>query len=295
MKRIDPPMLVEPGSLGAVQREGDEYVGVSGQRYAIENGIVRMLKHVDPDLARELEVQDVALALYSDPRLLMPRYEQDMARLAVLEMFGGKPPTGMVLDAGCGIGLLGSMFPDLGLVGLDASFTLLKTAKVGYAMLVEASAEALPFPDASFDTVIALNMLHHVIRPDAAVCEFARVLRPNGRLIALDPRRVFPVELAKRVLRGRDPAFAPTHKAFGVAEYHAIIRQQGRFHVEDARRVGLLSLLAMAGLDALGWSRWFKNPQTVVDALRGADRWLFRVPGLERAGLNLAVLGVRKG
>ena len=122
---------------------------------------------------------------------------------------------------------------------------------------------------------------------------FGPTLHP-GRLVALDPRKVFPIELAKRVLRGRDPAFAPTHKAFGVAEYDGIIRQGGRFRVETARRVGLLSLLVMAGFDALGWSRRLRNPQSVVDALRGADRWLFRVPGLERAGLNLAVRAVRQ-
>jgi SAM-dependent methyltransferase len=285
--------LVEPGTLGKVSRENEAYVGASGRRYAIERGIVRMLNEIEPLLAQEIETQRIALALYTDPKLLMPRYELDMARFAMQEMFGAALPKGRILDVGCGIGLLGSMFPELGLVGVDASFGLLQEARSGYSLLVEASAEALPFPAHSFDTVVALNMLHHVIRPDRAVREFARVLRPGGHVVALDPRKVSPIELAKKVLRGNDAAFAPTHKAFSVAEYGALIEQDGLFRIEAYRRVGLISLVAMAGLDALGWSRRLPRPQAVVDGLRELDRNLFRIRAIERAGLNLAVLGVR--
>jgi SAM-dependent methyltransferase len=147
----------------------------------------------------------------------------------------------------------------------------------------------LPFADASFDVVVALNMLHHVINPDRAVREFARVLVPGGVLVAVDPRKVWPIELAKKLLRGKNAAFAPTHKAFAPGEYSEIVRQSGLFEIEDSRRVGLVTLIGAGGLDALHVSKHLKSPQSVLRAFTVADRLAFAVPGMSRAGLNLAL------
>lgn len=285
--------LTTPGGGAPLRADGGALVSPDGARFLREGRIVRTLRNVDPELARELEAQEAAIDEYTDPALLMPRYERHVAEVAVVQLFGGRPPTGRILDAGCGIGMLGRLYPELGLVGLDASMPLLRRATSGYRLLIEGSAEALPFADATFDVVVALNMLHHVIRPTAAVREFARVLRPGGTLVAVDPRKVAAVELAKRLLRARDAAFAPTHKAFGVDEYDAIIRCGGRFRVDDARRVGLLSLLGMGGLDATRLSRLVPAPELAVRLLRRADDALFALPGVADAGLNLALRATR--
>lgn len=285
--------LLEPGTGLALERDGDAYVGRTGTRYAIEDGVVRMLGAVDPELAAELRAQDIALEEYRDPGLLMPRYERDMARLALVELFGGSPPRGDILDAGCGIGILGRLYPELNLVGLDASMTLIREAKSGYRLRVEASVEKLPFADQSFDVVVALNMLHHVINPDRAVAEFARVLRPGGTLVAVDPRKVGVIELAKQVLRGKDTAFAATHKAFGVEEYDRLVEQHGLFALERRERVGLFTLVSMGGLDALKLSPRLPNPELAANLLRNVDQALFRLPGVSRAGLNLAIRATR--
>ena len=44
------------------------------------------------------------------------------------------------------------------------------------------SAEALPFPDGSFDAVVGNFAMLHLARPEAAAAEFFRVLAPGGRL-----------------------------------------------------------------------------------------------------------------
>lgn len=286
--------LVVPGSGARLRREGEAFVAETGDRFPIEDGIVRLLREVDPDLARELEAQDDALDEYLSPHFLMPRYERDVAELALMTLFGGQAPAGRILDAGCGIGLLGRLYPELHLVGLDASMTLLREARTGYRLRVEGSAEALPFESESFDVVVALNMLHHVIRPELAVSEFGRVLKPGGTLIAVDPRRVQMIELAKRVLRGKNPAFAPTHKAFAVSEYQSLVELDELFEIEDYRRVGLATLLAMGGLDALNLSRLLPRRDWFADTLRALDAALFRVPGVDRAGLNLAIRARRR-
>jgi len=52
--------------------------------------------------------------------------------------------------------------------------------------VTDASAEALPFPDASVDAVVFTLVLCTVTDPDRALAEARRVLRPNGRLAVLE-------------------------------------------------------------------------------------------------------------
>lgn len=58
----------------------------------------------------------------------------------------------------------------------------LQDLKIPGATIQQCDAANLPFPDASFDLVIANHMLYHLDDPDSAIKEFARVLRPGGRL-----------------------------------------------------------------------------------------------------------------
>jgi len=139
-----------------------------------------MLDHVDAGLQQELVAQDAALELYLDERMLMSAYEplliqQIMQALGLTESVS--PATAPILDAGCGVGLVGRLYPHLDLYGVDASLTLLRHAKVGYCTLVECNAESLPFADGTFGLVLALNMLHHMMSPERVIAEFARVLR----------------------------------------------------------------------------------------------------------------------
>ncbi len=54
------------------------------------------------------------------------------------------------------------------------------------AEVVEAAAERLPFPDASFDTAVFTLVLCTVPDPDAALAETARILRPGGRMLFVE-------------------------------------------------------------------------------------------------------------
>ncbi|MEZ5891373.1 MAG: class I SAM-dependent methyltransferase [Xanthobacteraceae bacterium] len=98
-----------------------------------------------------------------------------------------------ILDVGCGSGGLARRLVAEGadVTGVDPNPQALIAARTlaPAARFEEASAEALPFQDAAFDVVLFLNALHHV-PPDAmdrAVAEAARVARPGGWLIVLEP------------------------------------------------------------------------------------------------------------
>lgn len=93
-----------------------------------------------------------------------------------------------LLDVGCGGGLLAEEFARLGcdVTGLDRSLPTLAAAKAHAARsglsirYLEGSADALPFPEASFDAVSCCDVLEHVDDPGRVLAEIARVLKPGG-------------------------------------------------------------------------------------------------------------------
>src|ERR671935_2225234 len=91
-------------------------------------------------------------------------------------------PSRATLEVGCGEGRVSRDLVARGhrVTGLDASPTLLRAAAEAdpASRYVEGAAEALPFPDAAFDLVVAYNSLMDVADMPAAVREAARVLAP---------------------------------------------------------------------------------------------------------------------
>lgn len=92
-----------------------------------------------------------------------------------------------LLDAGCGAGLLALLASLRGATvsALDASPALLEVARhrVPNADVREGDLEALPFADASFDAVTAVNSVFYAADLSAAMRELTRVTRPRGRVV----------------------------------------------------------------------------------------------------------------
>jgi SAM-dependent methyltransferase len=92
-----------------------------------------------------------------------------------------------VLDAGCGAGLCSLLATLRGatVAGLDASPALLEIARerLPGADLREGDLEQLPFPDAGFDAVVAINSVFYATDMTCAMRELVRVTRPGGRVV----------------------------------------------------------------------------------------------------------------
>jgi SAM-dependent methyltransferase len=94
---------------------------------------------------------------------------------------------GPVLDLGCGAGQFASMALEGRIdAGVDVDAKALdRAARTGrYGELRRADAARLPFADGQFQTVLAVSVLEHLQRPDRALAEAFRVLRPGGRFVA---------------------------------------------------------------------------------------------------------------
>jgi 2-polyprenyl-6-hydroxyphenyl methylase / 3-demethylubiquinone-9 3-methyltransferase len=95
-------------------------------------------------------------------------------------------PQQNVLDVGCGGGLLSHTLAEAGhrAVGIDLSSKSLQMAQMcdrtGAIRFVQGNAMELPFAEASFDAVCAMDLLEHVEEPIRVIREASRVLRPGG-------------------------------------------------------------------------------------------------------------------
>jgi len=101
----------------------------------------------------------------------------------------------LILDLGCGVGLSSIILSEYGyeVVGLDILFEGLSKAKnilkPGEILpfWVVGDVEHTPFLDQAFDVIFIGGVLHHLPNYTTALRECYRILKPNGKLIALEP------------------------------------------------------------------------------------------------------------
>ncbi len=107
----------------------------------------------------------------------------DPVRHLIVVATGIRPET-RVLDVGCGSGEFLAVLTDIGAVaaGIDPAPGMIEfaRARVPEADIRSGAVESLPWPDASFDAVIAINSLQFADDPDAALAEMRRVTVAGG-------------------------------------------------------------------------------------------------------------------
>lgn len=143
-----------------------------------------------------------------------------------------------ILDVGCGTGKLlrsaRARFPDARLVGVDAAIEMVRFAQRsipdGTIEFQQATAEELPFPNASFDIVFSTMTFHHWHDQARGAAEVARVLTPEGRwLLAEFVAAGFmkPVRALLRLHQFPDPAHLQSVLADGDLEIVKVQRVSG--------------------------------------------------------------------
>ena len=94
-----------------------------------------------------------------------------------------------VLDIGSGQGIVSTLVGDREYVGVEPSETLLTRAreKYGDREFVVGNAYQLPCVDESFDGAVSVNVWFHLADIEKAAAEMARVLRPEGSFLIVNP------------------------------------------------------------------------------------------------------------
>lgn len=123
--------------------------------------------------------------------------------LAEFASFCAPGPASLILDIGCGPGLLPAIFAREGhtVFGIDTDFSLLSSTLS--RNLIQAEALKLPFRSSTFDFVTATNVLFLLDDPLLALREWKRVLAPNGKLCLLNPSETLSVSVASRLAAER--------------------------------------------------------------------------------------------
>ena len=172
-----------------------------------------------------------------------------------------------LLEVGCGTGLILSRLAPLARTarGVDLSPGMLQRARARGLDVVEGSATALPFADASFDVAVSFKTLAHV--PDLArsLAEMARVVRPGpaSRIVA---ELYNPWSLRGVLKRALPPA-----RAGAGTEADVLCRYDDRRAVERALPPGW-RVAAARGIRTLTLSAWMLEAPLVGPLLEVAER-----------------------
>jgi ubiquinone/menaquinone biosynthesis C-methylase UbiE len=150
------------------------------------------------------------------------------------------PVNGAVLDAGGGTGRISQVLRGLTgtVIVADLSFGMLTQAMLKRDLLpVNAKTEELPFSTGSFERIIMVDALHHVINQAQTIDELWRLLEPGGRLVIEEPDIGAPI--VKLIAAAEKIAFMRSH-------FLAPQKIAALFHHANAR----------TSLHRLGYNAW---------------------------------------
>lgn len=208
------------------------------------------------------------------------------------------------LDCGCADGGYTVALAALGadtVVGIDVEPERIARARersegrptVSYCC---ASADAMPFADASFDGVFLNEVLEHVEDEIATLREIRRVLRPGGHLVLISPNRWFPFEgHGARITKRTIDVPVPLVPWLPSRVTRRFIRARNYWPhelVELVRRAGLRVVDVSCVFPVFEVYRWL--PARVIRWYRKALPALEQMPLVRRFGLSTFVVA-RKG
>jgi ubiquinone/menaquinone biosynthesis C-methylase UbiE len=173
-------------------------------------------------------------------------------------------PTDRVLDVGCGsgmaVGLLAAAASDGFVAGVDYSSDMVRQATrrnatevvAGRVELRHGDAMGLPYPDASFDVVCAIETFYFWPDPVRGLQEAHRVLRPAGKLaVTLEMSREAGGQTARQRFFGERFARRSAEQGLAIlsgSELTELLREAGfpepRYVAEPDRSLGWLCALA---------------------------------------------------
>jgi len=130
-------------------------------------------------------------------------------------------------------------------------------------------ARSIPVPDASVDVVLCTEVLEHVAEPIAVIAEFARILKPGGKVILTAPL-------------GSGIHQEPHHYYGGYTPYwyDKVFSERGFANIEIEANAGFFKFFSQESLRMLQLSRPFRLGMPVAGELLWAPVWALLAPVL---------------
>lgn len=170
-----------------------------------------------------------------------------------------------VLDVGCGTGFVSQLYPNFDIVGIDISDGMLKQNPY---LWLKAPAEAIPFPENTFDFVVCRSLLHHLEDPRRGLTEMFRVLKPEGHWVCWEPNlSIFNDWIRKLAKLTR--RFSHWHRNFSPQELIQFIEGAG-FIITERRYHGHIAYPLLGFPDILD----LDIPISIGRRLMVLDEWL---------------------
>jgi ubiquinone/menaquinone biosynthesis C-methylase UbiE len=241
------------------------------------------------------------------------------------------PAAGRLLDVGCGSALVADRIADLDVhyVGLDFGGPHIEYAAKKYAgfkgplrpSFVRSDAAAMPFADESFDVVVMSEVIEHLIRPELAVWEVARILRPDGVFVMTTnnasevPLRsplTHPFAWIEKALGATSPGLISLRPWVWPEKVHTSLLPEGSpdVYLPHTHHIAAqtAAMFAAAGLNTAEWSTFeFPPPHSltakVLERMNGPGRRLVdvleaiarSVPLVRRLGTHLFIVARKTG
>jgi 2-polyprenyl-6-hydroxyphenyl methylase/3-demethylubiquinone-9 3-methyltransferase len=159
-----------------------------------------------------------------------------------------------ILDLGCGNGAASACISRQGFLvsGCDSSESGLALARANYAQInFFAHDLASPLPvceHGSYDAVVSLEVVEHLMRPRQLLLRAREALRPGGLLLVSTPYHGYWKNLALALANAFDAHWHPLRdfghvKFFSRSTLHALLRDSG-FFIDESLRLGRIPVLA---------------------------------------------------
>lgn len=206
-----------------------------------------------------------------------------------------------ILIVGCGAGFeeknINALYTNVELWSIDISQEMIKKAIANQSpsRFALSLAEALPFPDKSFDRVESREVIEHVIDPQKMLAEISRVLKPGGVAVittenrgSFSPKNFYDAYIRARLGRLLGyPLPVPEYKdeSPSLAEMMHFMQHAGleltEYFWDGALYTSLLSLRRYLKFQVVVWAHWFsclENNRLIASWFCDQAKYVVRKP-----------------